>query len=107
MTQQQSKRQTRRGRIFPALTISPEERTKKEADIKAFCQRCRPIFKRLRTELIKDRYNRFIVIEPESEHYFIAQCSGCGVDLSKIFVVMVAGERARTSQKRSSLGEIV
>ncbi len=35
MAQQQSKRQKRRGRIFPELTISPEERTKKEADIKA------------------------------------------------------------------------
>ncbi len=75
MTQQQSKRQARRGRIFPELTISPEERTKKEADIKAFRQRCRPIFEQLRPELIKDHYNWFIVIEPNSEDYFIAQDS--------------------------------
>ena len=71
MTQPSSKRPTRRGRILPKLTISPEERARKQAEIKAFRQRCRPIFERLCPELIENHYNWFIVIEPDSEDYFI------------------------------------
>lgn len=75
MTQQQPKRQARRGRIFPELTRSPEEQARKEAENEAFYQRCLPIFERLRPNLIEKYYNWFIVIEPDSEEYFIAQDS--------------------------------
>ena len=72
MNQQQSKSQVRRGRIFPEITISSKEQAKKEAELEAFHQRCRPIFERLRSQLIENHYNWFIVIEPNSEDYFIA-----------------------------------
>ncbi|HAJ59289.1 MAG TPA: hypothetical protein DCP31_08495 [Cyanobacteria bacterium UBA8543] len=71
MTQPSSNPPTRRGRILPKLTISPEERARKQAEIKAFRQRCRLIFERLCPELIENHYNWFIAIEPENEDYFI------------------------------------
>ncbi|MFE1747408.1 hypothetical protein [Coleofasciculus sp. H7-2] len=82
MTQQQSKRQARRGRIFPELTISPEKRVKKEAEDQIFDERCRLIFERVRPELIKDHYNWFIIIEPDSEDYFIAQDSMAALQIA-------------------------
>ncbi|MDF5710369.1 MAG: hypothetical protein PUP90_22535 [Nostoc sp. S4] len=71
MTQLNSHRQPRRGRLFPERTISVEEQAKRQAELEAFRQRCRPIFERLRPELIEKHYNWFIVIEPNSEDYFI------------------------------------
>ncbi|MBD1908693.1 hypothetical protein NDI37_03475 [Funiculus sociatus GB2-A5] len=80
MTQQQSKRQARRGRIFPELTISPEEQARQESERKVFHQKGRVIFERLQPELIENHlienhYNWFIVIEPNTEDYFVAQDS--------------------------------
>lgn len=72
MTQSSPKRKAKRGRIFPELTISPEEQARKQAENEAFYQRCLPIFERVRLELIENHYNWFIVIEPDSEDYFIA-----------------------------------
>ncbi|MBW4611695.1 MAG: hypothetical protein KME21_00120 [Desmonostoc vinosum HA7617-LM4] len=71
MTQLNSHRQSRRGRLFSERTISPEEQAKRQAELEAFQQRCRPIFDRLRPELIEKHYNWFIVIEPNSGDYFI------------------------------------
>lgn len=73
MTQLHSNSTPRRGRLFPEITISAEEKAKHQAEIEAFHQRCRPIFERLRPELIENHYNWFIVIEPESEDYFLDQ----------------------------------
>ncbi|MEP0799423.1 hypothetical protein [Funiculus sociatus] len=75
MTQQQSERQARRGRIFPELTISPEEQARQESERKTFHQKGRVIFERLQPELIEKHYNWFIVIEPNTEDYFVAQDS--------------------------------
>lgn len=61
--------------IFPELTISPEERARKEAENEAFYQRCVPNFELLRPNLIEKYYNWFIIIEPDTEDYFIAQDS--------------------------------
>ncbi|HBB33847.1 MAG TPA: hypothetical protein DDZ80_18070 [Cyanobacteria bacterium UBA8803] len=71
MNQVYSTRLARRGRIFPEIVLSPEEKAKKQAEIQAFRQRCRPIFERLRPQLIENYYNWFIVIEPDTEEYFI------------------------------------
>ncbi|MBO1347131.1 MAG: hypothetical protein EBE86_006930 [Hormoscilla sp. GUM202] len=79
MTQQPLNRKARRGRIFPELIMSPEEIAKEEADKKAFSDRCRPIFERLRPQLIEDYYNWFLVIEPDSEDYFIDRDSMAAV----------------------------
>lgn len=61
----------RRGRVFPERQLSPEEKAKRRAESEAFAQRCRVIFERVKPELIKDHYDWFIVIEPESGDYFI------------------------------------
>lgn len=71
MTQIQPKRPAKRGRIFPELTMSPEELAQEEAEKEAFYQRCLPIFERLRPQFIKEHYNWFLAIEPDSEDYFL------------------------------------
>ncbi|MBW4684042.1 MAG: hypothetical protein KME40_02840 [Komarekiella atlantica HA4396-MV6] len=72
MTQLNSHQKPRRGRLFPELTISPEEQAKRQAELEAFQQRGRVIFEKLRPQLIEKHYNWFIYIEPESGDYFIA-----------------------------------
>ena len=71
MTQQPVKRPIRRGRIFPEHTIPPEELARRKAEREARYQRCRPVFERVRDELIADHYNWFMIIEPNSGDYFI------------------------------------
>lgn len=83
MNQLRSNRTRRRGRIFPEFTISPEEQVRKKAELEAFCQRCQPIFERLRPELIENHYNWFIVIEPYSEDYFIDRDSMVAVQKAR------------------------
>jgi hypothetical protein len=61
----------RRGRIFPEIQWTPEQKAEREAERKAFYQRCYPIFDRVKTELIATHYNWFIAIEPDSGEYFI------------------------------------
>ncbi|MBE9129584.1 MULTISPECIES: hypothetical protein [unclassified Coleofasciculus] len=73
MTQSFSQRTLQRGRVLPEQTLSTADRTRKKAELQAFRQRCRPIFEKLRPELIENHYNWFIVIEPDSENYFIDQ----------------------------------
>ncbi|MBD2139052.1 hypothetical protein H6F32_16065 [Anabaena sp. FACHB-1237] len=73
MTQLTSKQPRRRGRIFPELTLSPEELAKREAERAAFHQRCWAIFQRLLPELMQDYYNWYIAVEPDSGDYFVDQ----------------------------------
>jgi len=71
MTHLSSHRIARRGRVFPERQLSPEEKAKRRAESEAFAQRCREIFERVKPELIKEHYDWFIVIEPDSGDYFI------------------------------------
>lgn len=71
MTRTTEKRLPRRGRIFPELTIAPEELAQRRAERAVLGDRCRKIFERLRPELMKKYYDWFIAIEPESEDYLI------------------------------------
>ena len=71
MSQLSSNRTVRRGRIFPERQLSPEEKARRKAESEAFAQRCRAIFDQVAVELIKDHYDWFIVIEPDSGDYFI------------------------------------
>lgn len=61
----------RRGRVFPERQLSPEEKARRQAEGEEFAKRCRDIFERVKPELIKDHYDWFMVIEPESGDYFI------------------------------------
>jgi hypothetical protein len=69
MSQLSTKRTARRGRLFPEYAIPQEELDKMKAEDEALYQRCRPIFERVKPELIEEHYNCFIIIEPESESY--------------------------------------
>lgn len=71
MTQKAIKRPIRRGRIFPEYTMPPEELARRRAELDARYQLCRPVFERVRDELIADHYNWFLIIEPNSGDYFI------------------------------------
>ncbi|NES85267.1 MAG: hypothetical protein F6K10_29780 [Moorea sp. SIO2B7] len=71
MSQVSPNRQVRRGRLFPEYTIPEEELARRKAEREAFYKRCRPIFARVQPELIKDHYNWFIVIDPDSGDYYI------------------------------------
>lgn len=71
MPQLSSNRTPRRGRIFPERQLSPEEKARRKAEDEVFYQRCCVIFERVQPELIKEHYDWFIVIEPESGDYFI------------------------------------
>ncbi len=51
--------------------ISPEEKAKQKAESQARWQRCRPIFERVRDELMATHYNWYIAIAPDSGEYFI------------------------------------
>ena len=72
MTQSSSKT-VRRGRIFPDQQLSPKEKAKLEVEDAVFYQKCRQVFGRVQPQLIKDHYDWFIIIEPESGDYFIDQ----------------------------------
>ncbi|MEA5575455.1 hypothetical protein [Anabaena sp. UHCC 0451] len=73
MTQLTSQQPRRRGRIFPELTLSPEELAKRKAEDELFYQRCWAIFEQLRPELIKEHDGWYIAIEPDSGDYFVDQ----------------------------------
>jgi hypothetical protein len=71
MPESQSTRPVRRGRLFPEIQWSPEEKARRKAESEAFYQRCREIFERVRPQLIEDHYSWYIGIEPDSGDYFI------------------------------------
>ena len=60
--------------LFPNHSrLSSEEIAKHKACEQEFAQRCREIFKQVYPKLIKEHYNWFIHIEPETGDYFIAE----------------------------------
>jgi hypothetical protein len=61
----------RRGRIFPEIQWTTEQKAERESESEAFYQRCYPIFDRVKPELMATHYNWFIAIEPDSGEYFI------------------------------------
>jgi hypothetical protein len=71
MTQLTSQQPRRRGRVFPELTLSPEELAKRKAEDELFYQRCWELFEQLRPELMKEHYGWYIAIEPDSGDYFV------------------------------------
>ncbi len=62
----------RGSRIVPSrLPLSVEEIARRKAKGEAFAQRCRVIFDQVYPELVKEHYDWFIHIEPDSGDYFI------------------------------------
>ena len=71
MTNVQPNRTVRRGRLFPEIEWSAEKKAQWRAEREAFIKRCKPIFDRLKPELIKTHYNWYMAVEPDSGEYFI------------------------------------
>lgn len=61
----------RRGRIFPEIQWTEEQKAQKRAEREAFYQRCKPIFDKVKSELIETHYNWYVAVEPDSGDYFI------------------------------------
>ncbi|MCL1475449.1 hypothetical protein LAY57_33045 [Argonema antarcticum A004/B2] len=72
MNQKTHIRVPRGSRIFPERPpLSDAEIARRKAEDEAFGKRCREIFNRVYPELVKDCYDWFILIEPDSGDYFI------------------------------------
>jgi hypothetical protein len=71
MTYLNPTRTVRRGRVFPEIQWSEEKKAQWQAEREAFYQRCKPIFDRLKPELMKTHYNWYMAVEPDSGEYFI------------------------------------
>lgn len=71
MSQSTSKKIEHRGRIFPELSLPPEELARRKAEQEERFVRCKAIFERVRPELIEEHYGWYMAIEPVSEDYCI------------------------------------
>jgi len=71
MTQSTPNRVVRRGRVFPEIQWSSEEKARDRARQEAFYQRCWAIFEKLKPSLLDKYYGWYIAIEPDSGDYFI------------------------------------
>jgi len=71
MSNNNSERVVRRGRVFPEIQSTEEEKAKHRARQLEFYHRCWPIFQSLQPRLMKHYYGWYIAIEPDSGDYFI------------------------------------
>ncbi len=69
MTRISEEREARQGRVFPERQLSLEEKARRKAEEEALIQRCEAIFERVKPEIIQNKYNWFMVIEPDSGDY--------------------------------------
>jgi hypothetical protein len=83
MTEAKPRRTARRGRIFPEIQWTEEQKAKREAEREAFYQRCKPIFDSVQPELIKTHYNWYITVEPNSGDYFIDKDEMTAINMSR------------------------
>jgi len=68
-----TQRVIRRGRVFPEIQWTEEQKTQEKARRQAFYERCWAIFERLKPTLLDKYYGCYIAIEPDSGEYFISQ----------------------------------
>ncbi len=71
MTETKPTARVRRGRIFPEIQWTEEQKIQWQSELEATYQRCKVIFERVQSELIKTHYNWFTAVEPKSGDYFI------------------------------------
>jgi hypothetical protein len=71
MTETKPNRIVRRGRIFPEIQWTEEQFAQWEAEREEFYQRCKPIFDKVSSELIKTHYNWYVAVEPDSGEHFV------------------------------------
>ncbi|HLO84425.1 MAG TPA: hypothetical protein VK203_05325 [Nostocaceae cyanobacterium] len=71
MTEVKSNRPVRRGRIFPEIQWTEEQKAQWQTERETLYQRCKLIFEQVQPELIKAHYNWFMAVEPDSGEYFL------------------------------------
>jgi hypothetical protein len=71
MTHTKPTRTARRGRIFPDIQWTEEEKAKRQAEDEEFHRRCQAFFDRVLPEYIETHYGWYMVVEPDSGDYFI------------------------------------
>lgn len=71
MTETKPTRTIRRGRLFPEIQWTEEQKAQWRAEKETFRQRCQVIFDQVQPELIETHYNWYLAVEPESGDYFI------------------------------------
>ena len=71
MSEVRSNNTMRRGRIFPEIQWSEEQKAQWQAERERLYQRCKLIFDRVQPELIKTHYNWYLAVEPDSGEYFL------------------------------------
>lgn len=83
MTETKPTRTARRGRIFPEIQWTEEQKAKREAEREAFYQRCKPIFDRVQPQYIQTHYNWYMTVEPNSGEYFIDKDEMTAINMSR------------------------
>ena len=73
MTETEPTARVRRGRLFPKIQWTEEQKAQLISELAAIRRRCQEIFDRVQRSLIKTHYNWFMAIEPDSGDYFIAR----------------------------------
>lgn len=71
MTEIKNTARVRRGRIFPEIQWTEEQKAQSKAELEARYRRCKVIFDCVQSELIEANYNLFMAVEPDSGDYFI------------------------------------
>lgn len=70
MTKRLNNQIPRSGRVFPEIQLTPEERERERVSDEIFQKRCRSVFEQVLPSLIKEHYNYFMFVEPDSRDYF-------------------------------------
>jgi hypothetical protein len=73
MTKITSERKVYRGRLFPEIQWTEDQKNLYISELETHHQRCRVVFEKLQPELIKSHYNWFMAVDSESGDYFLNQ----------------------------------
>ncbi|KYC37442.1 hypothetical protein WA1_40565 [Scytonema hofmannii PCC 7110] len=73
MTETKRDRTARRGRIFPEIQWTEEQKAQGRAECLEFRKQSQVIFDRVKPEFMQTHYNWYMTIEPDSGEYFIFQ----------------------------------
>ncbi|MGD1913541.1 MAG: hypothetical protein ACFB2X_22685 [Rivularia sp. (in: cyanobacteria)] len=79
----ESTRTVRRGRIFPEIQWTEEQKAQWKAEQHEFYQRCKPVFDKVQPELIKTHHNWYMAVEPESGDYFVNENEMNAIKMSR------------------------
>lgn len=83
MTDTKPTRNVRRGRLFPEIQWTEEQKAKWREEGEAFHKRCQVIFDKVQPQLIQTHYNWYLAVEPESGDYFVERDELVVINMSR------------------------